>query len=230
MASPQDGPVETRPARTTSSASSASSARRRQRSTRLTVAAGLLVLAAAVVAASVPTGSFSAVALAAALAVLLGAAATRITHTELAQARRDAARDRAEQAQDYRILTERRALEGAAFAEAMTLKVEERETALRQLEGELGEAQRSVADVRRRLGAEARRAEQAEARASRSLADLQALEVEAERQLEAEAARGAERVAALEAELHAVRTERDTVRAELQAWQAAAAEPARKHA
>lgn len=224
MASPQDDPAATRPARSTPSA------RKRQRSTRLTVAAGLLVLAAAVVAATVPTGSFSAVALAAALAVLCGAAATRITHTELVQARRDAARDRAEQAQDYRLLTERRALEGAAFAEAMTAKVEERESALRQLETELGEAQRAVAESRRRLGAEARRAEQAEARAAHSLSALQSLEVEAERQLEAEAARGAERVAALEAELHAVRTERDTVRAELDAWQAAAAEPARRHA
>lgn len=224
MPSPQDTPAETRPTRT------ASSARRRKRSTRLTVAVSLLVLAAAGVLAALPTGSFWAVALSSAVALALGAAATRITHTELVQTRREAARDRAEQAQDYRRLTERRAAEGAAFAATMQERISEREAALRQLESELGVAQRAVADSRRKLGAEARRADRAEARADQAQADLAALETEAERQLAHEVAHAAERVAVLEAELHALRTERDTVRAELEAWQAAAAEPARKHA
>lgn len=221
MPSPQDTPAESRPAR-------AASARRRQRSTRLTVAASLLVVAAAAVLAALPTGSFWAVALSSAVALILGAAATRITHTELVHARRDAARDRAEQAQEYRRLTERRTAEGAAFAATMQERITEREAALRQLESELGDAQRAVADSRRKLGAEARRADRAEARADQAQADLAALETEAEHQLEQGAARAAERVAALEAELHAVRTERDTVRAELEAWQSA--EPARRRA
>ena len=75
-----------------------SAARRRQRSTRLTVATVLLVLSAALVAGTVASGSWLLLVLAAAGAVVLGAAATRITHAELVQSRREANRDRAEQA------------------------------------------------------------------------------------------------------------------------------------
>ena len=91
-----------------------SAARRRQRSTRLTVATALLVLSAALVAATVASGSWLLLVLAAAGAVVLGAAATRITHAELVQSRREANRDRAEQAQAYRRLAEERATEHAA--------------------------------------------------------------------------------------------------------------------
>ena len=57
--------------------------------------------------------------LAALLSVVLGAAATRITHSELMDARREAARDRAEQAQSYRRLTVTRTAENAEFAAGM---------------------------------------------------------------------------------------------------------------
>ena len=56
---------------------------------------------------------------AAVLGVALGAAATRITHSELMQARRDASRDRAEQAQAYRELTDERTTEHAAYVAGM---------------------------------------------------------------------------------------------------------------
>ena len=65
--------------------------RRRQRSTRLTVAVLLLVAAAALVVVAIASGSLVLVAVAAAAAVVLGAAATRITHSELAETRREAA-------------------------------------------------------------------------------------------------------------------------------------------
>lgn len=76
-------------------------ARRRQRSTRLVVAVALIVASGVLLAAVVPTGSFVAVAVAGAVAVLLGAAALRIAHSELMASRRDAATDRASQAKEY---------------------------------------------------------------------------------------------------------------------------------
>ena len=76
--------------------------RRRQRSVRLVVAGMLLVVAAALVVVATLSGSSPFLATAAVLGVLLGAGATRITHLELLQSRRDAARDRARLAQEYR--------------------------------------------------------------------------------------------------------------------------------
>jgi fatty acid desaturase len=98
-------------------------ARRRQRSTRLTVAVVLIVASALAVAGAVLSGSWLFVTTAAVLGVVLGASATRITHSELLQARRDAARDRATQARDYRDLTEVRTAEHAEFAASMTSRL-----------------------------------------------------------------------------------------------------------
>ena len=82
--------------------SRAPKARRRQRSVRLTIAVALTTIAALLVLGAVLSGSWLLLTLAAVLGVALGAAATRITHTELMATRREAARDRAEQAQAYR--------------------------------------------------------------------------------------------------------------------------------
>ena len=87
---------------------SSPTARRRQRSTRLTVAVSLLTCAAVLVTVAFLGDVAWFQAFAAVSSVVLGAAATRITHSELMQSRRDAARDRAEQAQAYRELTEQR--------------------------------------------------------------------------------------------------------------------------
>ena len=65
-------------------------ARRRQRSTRLTLAVALVIIASVAVLGAVLAGSWGLLAIAAVLGVVLGAAATRITHSELMQARRDA--------------------------------------------------------------------------------------------------------------------------------------------
>ncbi|UUZ60805.1 hypothetical protein [Nocardioides sp. B-3] len=78
MSSPQ--PQQSHPSRT--------SARRRQRSTRLTVAVALLVLSAVLVVGAVVSGSALLITVAAVTGVLPGAAATKITHSELAAARR----------------------------------------------------------------------------------------------------------------------------------------------
>ena len=198
--------------------SPAPASRRRQRSTRLTVAAVLLVVAALAVAAAVPTGSTVLVSLAAVLAVALGAAATRITHSELAATRRDAARDRAEQAQAYRALTEARTAENAAFAETMRARVTGQEQTIHELEDALTAAQGRAAEATRKLNTEARRADAAE-RSGRQVEESLAV-------AEQRAAEAIVRVAELEQELDVVRAELDVV---TQAWHAAEAGQ-RKHA
>ena len=180
-------------------------ARRRQRSTRLTVAVVLIVLAALAVAGAVLSRSWSLTAIAAVLGVVLGAAATRITHSELMQARRDAARDRAEQAEAYHALTTARSAEHAEFTATMQARLDGQGTALAELEVALGSAQKRAADATRRLNAEARRAELAEREGSEVATRLE----EAERR----ASEAALRVSELEVKI-------DTLQAELTAWEA----------
>ena len=109
-------------------------ARRRQRSTRLVTAAALVVIAAVVVLGAVLSTSLPFVSAAAVLAVALGAAAARITHSELVATRREAAADRARQAEGYRALAEERSAEHREFATAMQTRVGKAERAVTQLE------------------------------------------------------------------------------------------------
>jgi hypothetical protein len=180
-------------------------ARRRQRSTRLAVAVALLAIAAVVVVAAVATSSAGLTTVAAVVAVVLGAAATRITHSELMQARRDAARDRAEQAQHYRALAAERAAETDAFAADMTRRILEREEAIGVLESALSTAQKTAAEMNLKRGQEARRADAAEK--GRAVAERGRDEAEAT------AAEAIVRVAELEAEIDVVRAEIDSLRA-----------------
>lgn len=191
---------------------SSPSARRRQRSTRLTVAVALIVLAALAVAGAVFSGSWLLVTIAAVLGVVLGASATRITHSELMHTRRDAARDRAEQAQAYRELTEVRTAEHAEYSAAMQTRIDRQESALGELEVALTSAQKRAAEATRKFNAEARRADIAEQEGRAVTVRL----TEAE-ELAAEAI---VRVAELEQDI-------EVVRAELVAWQA---QPVRRHA
>ena len=197
------------------------STRRRQRSARLTVAVALLAFSAVAVASALVSGSWLFLAIAAALGVLLGATATKITHAELVTARHDAAQDRVEQAHGYRRLTDERTAENIAFAVAMGARLTQRETAVAELEVALTEAQGRAAEATRRLNAEARRADVAERQGR-----------EAEERLEQRLAESEERVAEafllvvdLEQQLDAVRAELTTV---TQAWRAAEAQ--RRHA
>jgi hypothetical protein len=180
-------------------------ARRRQRSTRLAVAVALLAVGAALVIGALASSSAGLTAVAAVVAVLTGAAATRITHSELMQARRDAARDRAVQAQEYRTLTERRTAESAAFAADMRRKINEREEAIDVLERALSNAQKNAAEQTLKRGQEARRADAAERGRD-----------EAERGRDDAESRAAEAivvVAELEAEIDVLRAEVDSLRA-----------------
>jgi chromosome segregation ATPase len=190
-------------------------ARRRQRSTRLTVAVALIMIATLIVAGAAIGGSFLLTAVAGAGAVLLGATATKITHSELMQSRVDAARDRAEQAQAYRVLTDQRTAETEAFTATMTERIADRQKLIHELEGQLSVMHRRVAETTLKLGTEARRADQAESRL-----------VEEGAKLEDAEQRAAEAIV-LAAELE---QEIVDLKAELTAWETSASMPLRKHA
>ena len=190
-------------------------ARRRQRSTRLTVAVLLLVAAAMVVLGALVVQSSVLTTVAAVLAVVLGAAATRITHSELLQSRRDAAHDRAEQARAYLAVAADRAGENAVQVGALTGRIAAREAALHELEDALVAAQRRAADATRKRNAEARRAD---------LADQHGVSLS--RRLQSAEDRAAEAIVQL-AELE---QEADVLRSEVAAWQAVSTEPVRRQA
>jgi hypothetical protein len=187
--------------------------RRRQRSTRLVLAVALVITAAVVVIGAVLSASVMFVSVAAVLAVVLGATATRITHTELALARREAAADRAQQAQGYRRLTETRSAENHEFIGAMESRLGRADEAMTQLESAVVASQGRAADAMRRLNAEVRRADDAETEGSRLAV---ALEDSEER-----AAEAIVRVCELEDENGVLRTENDVLKSELDAasWQ-----------
>jgi chromosome segregation ATPase len=183
---------------------SSPTARRRQRSTRLTVAVALLTIAAVLVTVAFLGNVAWLQAFAAVSSVVLGAAATRITHSELLESRRDAARDRAEQARSYRELTDERTAEHARFVETMRDRAERQELALGELESALSAAQLRAADATRKASAEARRASVAEQEGRATTARLEEAE---------------ERVVQANLRVAELQTELDTTRAELVAWQ-----------
>src|SRR5688572_29559914 len=111
--------------------------RRRQRTIRVTVAVGLLLLAALVVTGAALSGSWLLVTIAAGLGVILGATATRITHTELVESRVTAARDRATQAHAFNELNDERSVEHAAYVDEVRARLADREQALDELEAAL---------------------------------------------------------------------------------------------
>ena len=95
------------------------------------------------------------------IAVLLGAIATRITHSELMQSRRDAGRDRAKARPGPPRPRHLRTAEHAEHAGVLSARLTDRETALHSLEEALVAAGAARPGGRRR-NAEARRAEVAE--------------------------------------------------------------------
>lgn len=179
-------------------------ARRRQRSTRLTVAFVLVVAAAVLVAGALVVGASVVTSVAAVVAVVLGAAATRITHAELVASRRDAAHERAEQARGYLALAGQRAGETAAEVAGLTVRIAQREAALHDLEGAVIASQQRAAEASRRRSAEARRADLAERERATLAGHLE---------------QALERVAQTVVQLALVEQETDALRAQLAAWQ-----------
>ncbi len=111
--------------------------RRRRRSFRITVALVLLGLAGLLVAAAVVIGGAPLLAIAAVSTWVAGATAARMMSNELAQTRRDAARDRSAQALAYQQMATEQARSNSAFAAAMTATVAGRDVELAALAGTL---------------------------------------------------------------------------------------------
>jgi len=180
-------------------AASRTPARRRQRSVRLTVAVGLLSAATAAVVATLPTQSPVLLSVSAVAALVLAWAAVRIMWTEVLQSRREHAADRAATASAYRSLFSERAAEHAEFTTAMTERLAESNLSVRELQGELVQAQRQAAEALLRAESSEQTLEQAR-----------------------------DRVGQLERSIEMLRSERAAEEAEaLASWEAEGGEPAR---
>ncbi|HLN76209.1 MAG TPA: hypothetical protein VK204_04130 [Nocardioidaceae bacterium] len=137
-------------------------ARRRQRSVRVTVAVTLLALATLVVALALPTQSPLWLSFSSVFALLCGATSARIVYSELLQSRREAAADRAAQAQAYRVMFHERAAEHAEFTTAMTERLASRDKSIQELESTIVLAEARAIEAETRVKRESRRANEAQ--------------------------------------------------------------------
>ena len=151
--------------------------RRRQRSVRVTVAVALMGIATAAVLLALPGQSPLWLSIAAVVALLCGWAAARITYSELAQSRREAAVDRAAQAQAYRSMFVERANEHAEFTTAMTDKLTRRDREIAELTAGVVAAEKRAIDAEGRVQRESRRVAEAQEQVARLQERVEELEV-----------------------------------------------------
>lgn len=136
--------------------------RRTQRSVRITVATTFLLGAVLVVGVAVASSDL--VAPAAVLAVVGGAAATRIMYAEVVRTRLDAARQRAEHARSFQATMDRHHEDHRAHTVLMARRLGDRDRAIGELGGTLRLLERRVDDAESRVRREARRANEAQVR------------------------------------------------------------------
>lgn len=139
-----------------------SGSRRVQRSVRVTIAAGLLGAAAVFVAVTVVTSTL--VRVAAVGSVLLGVVAARIIFSEVVQTRREASRDRAKQARDFRETITRSHADHLAYSATMTGRLSQRDQRIGELDATVRLAELRADDAEGRVRREARRANEAQER------------------------------------------------------------------
>ena len=171
------------------------------------MAVALLMVSALLVLGAVVSGSFALTVAAGVMAVALGGAATKITHSELADARVESARDRSALARDFAAVSERKTAENVTFALDMRRKISAREDVIDSLELVLDSTQRQVIDQTRKFKAEALRADKAESSTASS---------------EDRAAEAIVVLAELEAEIDVLKAEIDVLKAEVSFWRGAA--------
>ncbi|QCW52377.1 hypothetical protein FE634_03290 [Nocardioides dongxiaopingii] len=183
------------------------------------VAAVLVAVALACAVAAIASGTWAVAAMGAGVAAVLGAVATRITHTEVADTRRAWARDRAEQARGYAALTETRTAEQALYVADTRGRITRHEATIARLETRLADAAAEATATRDELAAEQAKVLAVEKASADQVARLSSRLAEAEER----AAMAIVRVAELEQEL-------DVVRSELVAWETTGHGEDRKHA
>ena len=123
---------------------------------------GLLALATLVVVLALPTQSPVWLSFSSVFALLCGATAARIVYSELLQSRREAAADRAAQAQAYRTMFQERAAEHAEFTTAMTERLASRDKSIQELESTIVLAEARAIEAETRVKRESRRANEAQ--------------------------------------------------------------------
>lgn len=146
-------------------------------------------------------------------AVVVGVVAARLLSDELAQLRRDWARDRAQLADSHRKEAVARSREHIAFAEQMSQRVSLRDSQIATLRDGLVTAEIELAQARERVSAERARSAALESEADTAQSDLESARVDLRHATDALAASES-------AELQ--------VRAELLAWEQTASDEARR--
>jgi len=152
--------------------------RRRQRSVRVTVAIVLMAVATAAVVAALPTQSPLWLSAASVLSLACGWASARIVYSELTQSRREAAIDRAAQAQAYRTMFVERAGEHAEFTTAMTDRLAARDREVGELGAAVVAAEQRAMEAENRVQRESRRVTEAQERVAALQQRVETLEVE----------------------------------------------------
>jgi hypothetical protein len=187
--------------------------RRIPRSRRAVGAVALLISSVLVALVGIVVSTVPVLVVAAVYAVVTGVIAARLLSNEVAQLRRDWARDRAELADSNRTVAVARSKEHIAFAEQMGQRVSLRDSQIATLRDALVTAEIELAQARERFSAERARRAALEADAESAQSDIESARADL---LQAQDALAASESAELQ------------VRAELLAWEEAATEETRR--
>lgn len=152
-----------------------SNERRRQRSVRIVAAVLVLLAAAVLVTVAVVVASQALLVVAALGALLAGCVAARIVNNELAQTRREWARDRAQQAKAYEDILAARTREQARFAADMSKRVADRDSRIVELKGTVRLADARADEAGRRVNLEKKRNAELQDRVASLLTEKEAL-------------------------------------------------------
>jgi hypothetical protein len=155
------------------------SVRRRQRSLRLTFAVGLLALAGLVVFVAVAYKDATWLSGAAVFGLFCGVVAARIFSNELADIRREHARDRVRQADAYARIAEERATEHKSFVSSVSERLADRDHTISHLKGTVRLCESRVAQADHRVRRESERANSAQEQLAEVLSERHDLEAEA---------------------------------------------------
>ncbi|MRJ74989.1 hypothetical protein GEV29_00405 [Aeromicrobium sp. SMF47] len=183
--------------------------RRIPRSRRAVGALVLLVSAVVVAVVGLIVATVPVLVVATSYAVVAGGVAARLLSNEIAQVRRDWARDRATLADDNRKIAVVRSREHIEFADQMSQRISLRDAQIASLRDALVTAEIELAQARERVSAERARRAALEADVTSARSDLESARVDL--------------LAAQEA-LAASESAEVQVRAELLAWQEAASD------
>lgn len=150
-----------------------SHSRKSARSSRVLIASALLVSALLVAAAAIIVSTVPVLVTATVYAVCAGIIAARLIADDLAQMRRDWARDRAEIANSNRLHAVARSREQIAFADQLGSRIRHKDAQLDTLRDSLVTAEINLAKIRERVSEERARSEALAADLSSAQSDIE---------------------------------------------------------